>query len=199
MFHGPCHGIGLGRCPGPPSLNSADATSDGSRGRTDAHSFVDAFDREIELVSIGSQPFIGRVRSAVEIMATDLAVISLTDLAAGLVGSVPDDIVTSGDTIFLAIGIRTRNIRELPFWSSFSHLIHRMGYGLLNISKYQIIMGTLPYDLSDEQIGKTTTAMTTDPIREPNTIKCNIRARSAHPEDHHGVQCPQDPRWSRNL
>ena len=144
MFHGPCHGIGLGRCPGPPSLNSADATSDGSRGRTDAHSFVDAFDREIELVSIGSQPFIGRVRSAVEIMATDLAVISLTDLAAGLVGSVPDDIVTSGDTIFLAIGIRTRNIRELPFWSSFSHLIHRMGYGLLNISKYQIIMGTIP-------------------------------------------------------
>ena len=148
MFHGPCHGIGLGRCPGPPSLNSADATSDGSRGRTDAHSFVDAFDREIELVSIGSQPFIGRVRSAVEIMATDLAVISLTDLAAGLVGSVPDDIVTSGDTIFLAIGIRTRNIRELPFWSSFSHLIHRMGYGLLNISKYQIIMGTLPDDYS---------------------------------------------------
>ena len=144
MFHGPCHGIGLSRCPGPPSLNSADATSDGSRSRTDAHSFVDAFDREIELVSIGSQPFIGRVRSAVEIMATDLAVISLTDLAAGLVGSVPDDIVTSGDTIFLAIGIRTRNIRELPFWSSFSHLIHRMGYGLLNISKYQIIIGTLP-------------------------------------------------------
>ena len=107
MFHGPCHGIGLGRCPGPPSLYCADAASDGPCGCTDTHSVVYASDREIELFRIGPQSLVSGVGPAVEVMAADLAEIPLTDLATGLVRTVPDDVVTSGDTIFPALGIRT--------------------------------------------------------------------------------------------